>query len=799
MSRLILASFLLLTLVSLGSPNPTAIASTQKMDIQPQAADSRTADLELALRYVPVFYFHPDEIYVPQPVEVLDGITRVRQSVRLWFDTTIWNKLLVEDLSSLSSDENSFLDQWFGDTGSSEYANYTSHQAIYEATLSPAAGGPAPLAYAHVVRNEDPGYITIQYWLFYFYNDWFNKHEGDWEMVEVILSADEQPEWLVYSQHKGGARRSWTSAPIEAGTHPVVYVARGSHANYFAGDEVYPNKTDIGNRKLVLVDRTGKAGRLVPGVSLIPTRAEFVADPASWPGAGWLMFRGRWGETAVYGDFNGPTGPADKGAQWDTPYAWGMSQTLDVESWYLNRLQVEITGTAQVKAGISLVDKIGQMLPASESIGNLAILHVDPPSKILALVKGTPGVPLDVTVNWPEHSQELVTRTSFSGLVLDDTGQAYLELSSGNVVYQPTTDHLLLSSHLLDSYTAIWDARDIVLASYYLSLSDVLVGLLICFLVSVLPVLLLIAILYWIDRYHRGPIRLLAVAFAWGAIPALLITFLIQLFFKLPANLAGPNALEVVRLGFLAPVLEEIFKAGGVIFIFWRFRREITDVLDGMIYGAIVGFGFAFISNLFRYAGDFLLSGYPALNLGFVIVRTVHVLDHGLYTAIFGAGLGFAILYRRKLRFWIPVVSGLLMAIAVHALQNLLSNSLVGMNVFTVIVTGAGTLLLAVVAGWSLVQQRRLLRLELLGVVPGALYSSMQDPLVRHKAQWSALRRDGLYTWIRLRRLQGLCIKFAHLRLQARLHPEKYQASEKADALAAEIARIFETLSPPAD
>ena len=35
-------------------------------------------DLELARRYAPVFYFHPDEVFRPQPVEVIVEQARLR-------------------------------------------------------------------------------------------------------------------------------------------------------------------------------------------------------------------------------------------------------------------------------------------------------------------------------------------------------------------------------------------------------------------------------------------------------------------------------------------------------------------------------------------------------------------------------------------------------------------------------------------------------------------------------------------------------------------------------------------------
>ena len=38
------------------------------------------------------------------------------------------------------------------------------------------------------------------------------------------------------SRHCGGARRSWARAPKQ-GLRPVVHVALGSHANYFAASK----------------------------------------------------------------------------------------------------------------------------------------------------------------------------------------------------------------------------------------------------------------------------------------------------------------------------------------------------------------------------------------------------------------------------------------------------------------------------------------------------------------------------------------------------------------------------------
>ncbi len=296
-------------------------------------------DAALAQRFAPVFYFHPAEVFRPQPVDVILARARLRQSRRLWFDVNILLHLDLPTLLELPGDPRYMLDVWYGDEGRSAYTNYTSHRSHYQTELSPEAGGPPVTVYAHVVRDEDPRTIAIQYWALYYYNDWFNKHEGDWELVEVLLDRQEQPQWVIVRQHHGGTRRAWSDAPVVGGTHPV-YVARGSHANYFAGNETYPNSKDVGRARIEIMDRTGDADPTLPDVILLPDREGLLADPSAWPGAEWLTFRGHWGEKAPQRDFGGPLGPADKGTQWEQPVAWGLAQPLDLEVWYTHRLRV---------------------------------------------------------------------------------------------------------------------------------------------------------------------------------------------------------------------------------------------------------------------------------------------------------------------------------------------------------------------------------------------------------------------------------------------------------------------------
>jgi hypothetical protein len=103
--------------------------------------------------------------------------------------------------------------------------------------------------HGRVLRQD--GWVVLQYWLFYPFNDWrsgffgANDHEADWEKVFVYLSetefGDVRPEWVAYAAHNytgDNLRRRWDDPELEkVGEHPVIYVGAGSHASYYAPGE----------------------------------------------------------------------------------------------------------------------------------------------------------------------------------------------------------------------------------------------------------------------------------------------------------------------------------------------------------------------------------------------------------------------------------------------------------------------------------------------------------------------------------------------------------------------------------
>ncbi|MDQ3894732.1 MAG: hypothetical protein M3292_08735 [Actinomycetota bacterium] len=186
-----------------------------------------------------------------------------------------------------------------------------------------------PTVYAHVATDPAfPGKLALQYWFFYAFNDFNNKHEGDWETIQLVFDADEaagalsgQPVEAGYSQHEGAERASWDDEKLELvdRTHPVVHPAAGSHANYFER-ALYLGRS--AGQGIGCDDTSGPTLDVRPVVRTIPSDA--AVAKRNFP---WIAFEGRWGERQE-AFYNGPTGPNLK-RQWTEPIAWAEEDWRD--------------------------------------------------------------------------------------------------------------------------------------------------------------------------------------------------------------------------------------------------------------------------------------------------------------------------------------------------------------------------------------------------------------------------------------------------------------------------------------
>lgn len=191
-----------------------------------------------------------------------------------------------------------------------------------------------------VINEKADKSVDVFYFYFYAFNPGtsvlslpflnFGTHVGDWEHTMLRFpSATSPPEAVWYSQHANGQAFRYSAVEKDSdGVRPVVYVAKGSHANYAipgTHSHVIPNlNLPFGT----LQDYTNRGKRWDSTGSSYVYR--FEADSGAFAAYGdapveWLGWKGRWGDKAYpdsdkrqvilfgqkkYGD--GPTGPADK-------------------------------------------------------------------------------------------------------------------------------------------------------------------------------------------------------------------------------------------------------------------------------------------------------------------------------------------------------------------------------------------------------------------------------------------------------------------------------------------------------
>jgi hypothetical protein len=192
---------------------------------------------------------------------------------------------------------------------------------LYERDFQRYTAGARPTVYAHIATQAgEPGQLALQYWTYWYYNDWNNKHESDWEFIQLVFPAstvDEalriEPTSVGYAQHEGGERADWSSSKLEReGAHPVVYSSAGSHASYY-GSALFLGRS--GSEGFGCDNTDGPSTRVMPDVVVLPDSVTDPADPFAW-----LTFEGRWGERHD-GPYNGPDGPYRK-ARWTKPIDW---------------------------------------------------------------------------------------------------------------------------------------------------------------------------------------------------------------------------------------------------------------------------------------------------------------------------------------------------------------------------------------------------------------------------------------------------------------------------------------------
>lgn len=201
-----------------------------------------------------------------------------------------------------------------------------------------------------------------------------------------------------------------------------------------------------------------------------------------------------------------------------------------------------------------------------------------------------------------------------------------------------------------------------------------------------------VALLVYLDRRDPEPWWTGTLAYFWGALIATGFGLVIRTnwmgrvseIFDETAGLFDTSAFGVqivdesvvfewLDTALLAPVVEEGLKAVALLILVTLLPALISGVRDGVVYGALVGLGFA-VAETATYIGGYYWDAGFAPFMGQLVPRFVFggINGHAIYSALFGAGIGLAIEIEkgRWLRKTLLIVGGLLLAVLAHAMSN---------------------------------------------------------------------------------------------------------------------------------
>src|SRR3989338_338307 len=229
----------------------------------------------LLLRYAPILHIFDDD-YRPKEIAAILSESDLYKNNFIVQDQLINSNPTLSIIAHPELDTNYYLDIENAEPGNNpilpDPERFTKYQtAIYgRRTLDSASeenNTNLPLL------KPNTAYTILQYWFFYPYNNFIwrhsdgtdrpgNNHEGDWEMIQLILDPEtEHPLYAIYSWHWGGTVYKWEELEVTNETHPHVYVGKGGHASWGEGGvnfyviekqrgDITPDTSDVESIKL---------------------------------------------------------------------------------------------------------------------------------------------------------------------------------------------------------------------------------------------------------------------------------------------------------------------------------------------------------------------------------------------------------------------------------------------------------------------------------------------------------------------------------------------------------------------
>ncbi|HPH35750.1 MAG TPA: PrsW family glutamic-type intramembrane protease [Methanoregulaceae archaeon] len=195
------------------------------------------------------------------------------------------------------------------------------------------------------------------------------------------------------------------------------------------------------------------------------------------------------------------------------------------------------------------------------------------------------------------------------------------------------------------------------------------------FLLAVAPAAFWLWYFYNKDRYEPEPLSWILMVYIFGIVVTIPVAFI-----EGTLSIIVPEFLIVVMV---APIVEEAGKYLVVKKTVWE-SLEFDEPVDGIIYAAAAGLGFATLENVIYVFSALETSLLLALQTG-LLRALISVPGHVLFSAMWGYSLGKARFLPQEQRTGV-IATGLILAMAFHALFNLLLYDAIGFAVLILVV-----------------------------------------------------------------------------------------------------------------
>ena len=160
-------------------------------------------------------------------------------------------------------------------------------------------------------------------------------------------------------------------------------------------------------------------------------------------------------------------------------------------------------------------------------------------------------------------------------------------------------------------------------------------------------------VIYRLDLFEREPKLMLAAALVWGGVIATsLATYANEAWLSVVGKLTSPDFAAQWGAAIVGPGVEETLELMGVVTLFLIASSEFDGVLDGFVYGAMIGLGFTVVEDV-SYFINAAASVPGAVDQSGPVLDTflIRIVAGGLYGHVLFAGLtgmGFAYMVTQR-------------------------------------------------------------------------------------------------------------------------------------------------------